>query len=533
MLKTLFKKQFLELNTMYFINEKTGQRRKLSGIIGYIALFAFVFLSCALAFAGIGMMFSVFINTENEWLYFAIMGFVAVIASSFINMFIARSYIFNAKDNDLLLSMPIEPSKIILVRMLGLYAWGALYDAVLLLPAIIVYWIFKGISLVSVLLPLVVFVLSTVLILVLSVLLGWIAALLTQVIKSKIVAYILFAVGIVYLYYFCYFRLENVMTEIVLNPASSIAFFKNTMIPFYHMGNACAGNLVSLAIFIGIIVILFVLMYYIISRNFIAIVTRNVGEKKKDYKETSIKVSSLSSQLVKKEIKHFISCPALAINTGLGIILAPAAGIFVLLKASAIAPFVSELRNEFPMIAAFIPSVIIAATCLIQSMGSFTASSISLEGNTFWITKSMPIDYRQYLMSKIKTQMLLFTLPGIACCVLLAIALGVAVEDILFICVFVIIFTLFNACLGLFANLKSPNFTWSSETYVVKQSAPVAIAIFSGWAVVIIYGLASYFLSKYISLSTINIAFLLLLAIIIRVILSWVNAKGVEIIDNL
>ena len=52
MLKVLLKKQFMEMNQGLFRSRKTGQLRSRGGTIGFMILFALLFISIATAFYG-------------------------------------------------------------------------------------------------------------------------------------------------------------------------------------------------------------------------------------------------------------------------------------------------------------------------------------------------------------------------------------------------------------------------------------------------------------------------------------------------
>ena len=76
------------------------------------------------------------------WLYFALMGLLAVFLGAFGSVFNTYASLYLAKDNDLLLSMPIPVRTMLLAsRLLGVYLMGLLYSGVVILPAVIVYWV--------------------------------------------------------------------------------------------------------------------------------------------------------------------------------------------------------------------------------------------------------------------------------------------------------------------------------------------------------------------------------------------------------
>ena len=141
MVKILLKKQFTEIFRAYFYDAKKNKARSKAAVTGYIVLFVFLmvgilggmftYLSVALckplSAAGLG------------WLYFAIMGIISILLGAFGSVFNTYSGLYLAKDNDLLLSMPIPVGTIMVSRLLGVYLMGLMYSGVVLIPAAAVY----------------------------------------------------------------------------------------------------------------------------------------------------------------------------------------------------------------------------------------------------------------------------------------------------------------------------------------------------------------------------------------------------------
>ena len=108
MLKLLVKKQLFEIFRSYFYDAKKNKARTKGATIGYIVMFVLLMV-CLL-----GTMFGVLSNTMcgplaemgMDWLYFVIMGMMAVFLGAFGSVFNTYSGLYLAKDNDLLLSMP-------------------------------------------------------------------------------------------------------------------------------------------------------------------------------------------------------------------------------------------------------------------------------------------------------------------------------------------------------------------------------------------------------------------------------------------
>ena len=106
MLSILLKKQMAEIFRSYFYDAKKNKARSKAATAAYIVLFMtimigllggiFTFLSLSIcgALSAAGM----------DWLYFAIMGLLAILLGVFGSVFNTYSSLYLSKDNDLLLS---------------------------------------------------------------------------------------------------------------------------------------------------------------------------------------------------------------------------------------------------------------------------------------------------------------------------------------------------------------------------------------------------------------------------------------------
>ena len=134
MLSVLLKKQLTEIFRNYFYNPKTNKARSKAAVAAYIVLFAVLMVVI------LGGMFTV-LSAGLDWLYFALMALLATLLGAFGSVFNTYSGLYLAKDNDLLLSMPIPVNTLMASRLLGVYLMGLMYSGVVMLPAVIVYWV--------------------------------------------------------------------------------------------------------------------------------------------------------------------------------------------------------------------------------------------------------------------------------------------------------------------------------------------------------------------------------------------------------
>ena len=140
MLKSLVK---IRLQGLFFRSLKTAKKESPS--FGKIIFMLLIIGYVAVVF---GLMFGVMFNEilkpfsliGYEWLYFGIMGILVVLLCFIGSVFVTQQEIYGAKDNELLLSMPIKTKDILLSRVFVLLIVNYLYEALIVVPGMIVYF---------------------------------------------------------------------------------------------------------------------------------------------------------------------------------------------------------------------------------------------------------------------------------------------------------------------------------------------------------------------------------------------------------
>ena len=186
MTKAILKKQLMESFSWLYFNRKNGKKRTVKGIIGYVALYLMLF-------GMLGYIFYMMAITLAEplceagigWLYFVMMSLVAVVLGVFGSVFNTYASLYQPKDNDLLLSMPLPASRILLARLAGVYLMGLMYELIVMIPALLVWFMVGRVSAVGVILSLLLPFVLSLFILSLSCALGWVVALISAHVKNK------------------------------------------------------------------------------------------------------------------------------------------------------------------------------------------------------------------------------------------------------------------------------------------------------------------------------------------------------------
>lgn len=534
MLKALLKKQFMELNTFYFMDKKTGKARSKSKVILFIGLYVLLFALLGIVFFFLAAQIAdAMVAAGLDWLFFAFAGMASILMGTFGSVFNTYAGLYHGKDNELLLSMPIPPSKILMTRLIGVYAMGLMYEALVFIPAMIAYWVVAPVTLLSVVCPILVMLLIGFFILTLTCALGWVVAVISSKLKNKSFVTVLLSLTFLTLYYTFFSKISEYIQTMLsqLDKVSDVV--RTKLFPFYHMGLACTGKPVSVLITAAIVLVLFVLTCLVLSRSFVKIATTNRSGKKKTYKVQTMKSASVRRALLHRERRRFTSSPTYMLNCGLGLVLVPAFAIFLVVKVVSSRSGIAELMDMLSEYSVMVPVALAAIVCMGMSIVDITAPSVSLEGKSLWIAQTLPVTMWDVLKAKLDFHILLSVLPGVLCVSLAGWAFSLDIGTILLMLALTLAFIVLIACVGLTLNLLRPNLTWTNETVPVKQGMSVGITLFGGWAVSIVLGGGYYFLFRVMA----PWLYLLLAAVVLGVIdlllARWLKTRGADILKNL
>ena len=399
MFKALLKKQFKELGQAWFRNSKKGKPRTPGSVAGLILLYIFAFVSLGILFVTLSLtLASTLLPPGLDWMYFALLGLIAVLFGVFGSVFNTYASLYNAKDNELLLAMPIPPMQILATRMLGVFVMGLFYESLVMLPAVIVYWIFVPVTLARVLCPLALILLMGVFILTLSLVLGWVVALIAARLKNKSFITVFVSLGFLAAYYLFYFKAMRYFQEFSQHVDALSHTMKTGLYPFYQMGMAGAGNLLSLLLVALAVLALFALVCWVLARSFLRLVTTHRGEKKAVYREKTVKASSARAALLRRELKHFTSSAAYMLNCSLGLVMMLATAVLAVIKAPEIRQALGRLYLDHPSFSRLLPVLLAGIAMVFVGMIDITADAdwqgglYSKDGKQLI---RMPLQYRQ------------------------------------------------------------------------------------------------------------------------------------------
>ena len=532
MLKTLLKKQMMELWKTFFVNQKKGTKRSKASttlcIVGYALLMVgvlggmFGFLAkqlCKpLVTAGVG------------WLYFTIMSMIALALGVFGSVFNTFSGLYMSKDNDLLLSMPIPPGYILLSRVLGAYLLGVMFSAVVIVPAVIVYFIEIPLDASAVFGNIWLVFLLSVLVLILTCFFGWVIAKISKKLKNKSFITVAAALLFLVLYYIVYYKAAALIGSVIQNAVLYGKRIRGAAYPLYLFGQVGTGDWMAILLTTLVTAVLLAGTYRIMSKSFLGIATATGKVTKVQYREKKIRMKSVSGALFAKELRRFTASPNYMLNCGLGMVFLPVAGIFLLIKGSWIREMSTMLLGGKEDLLAVI---LVLGGATLSAMNDMAAPSVSLEGKMIWIAQSLPITSWQALKAKLQLQILMTSVPVLFCSICALIVFRPSLVYGIFLLVMPLLFTLFFACMDLTLNLRHPNLEWTNEIYPIKQGLSVTVALLGSWGLIVVMGISYYLLYEYIGGLTYLVGLAILILVLTLLLFGWLKKKGTVIFETL
>ena len=517
MLKTLLKVQFAALKASLLRSRRKQAKGGMGRTIGFAVLFLYVIICFFIMF---GSMFSSICMPLHElglgWLYFAIAGLMAFMLTFIGNVFATQTQLFDAKDNELLLSMPIAPKFILGSRMLLLLALDLGYVLLVMGPAGVVYCMNYPVTVLSV----AYFIISTLLLPLMvqafSCLVAWVISLISSKMRNKNIITMVVSLLFLAVYFYLYSKMGDIISGLIANGTAIAVAFKKYAFPAYYFGVGIAEhNLTYLLLYTVCTLAVFELVYSILSRSFRQITTAKKGTARIKYKERSMHVSSPAAALLRKDFRHFIGNPMYVLNAWMGEILLVVACVAMLVKKDILTEFLPILNGEGEIMGLILCVILCGLSCT----NLITAPSISLEGKNLWIAQSIPVPAGVVLRAKVKLQMLL-CIPITA---LSALLMGIVLKlELLTLVLAVLVpaaFNLFTALLGVVVNLHFPKFDYINETVVIKQSMSTMICMFGSMAVVLVLALLYALLLSASVAPTLFLAVCLVLLVIVCVLM--------------
>lgn len=410
---------------------------------------------------------------------------ITAVVILFFTTFKAASVIFQMNTFEMLMSLPVTKTAIVISRFLTMYVTNLFMSVIVMVPGVILYGMAEHPGISFYLLNVIGILFLPLLPITIATAIGALATAVSARMKHKSIISSVLTIGLIMgifiLNTFGTSKLDSITNAQWENLATII---RNQIGRFYppalwFSNMVLHGNwllaLTTSCLYLGI----FGLLIYWIQRDFLSVCNAlNATSAKNNYKAEEIKTLKSSSQLIamtKREMKRYFASSVYVTNTMIGYLFVAALGIAAFAvgieKLETMMGFSNVLGKAMPY-----------ALGLMLVISPPTTSAISMEGKQWWIAKSLPVPPKTILNSKLLMNLFLaapFTVIGI---LFSCLAFRKTPGEILWLILIPMVYLLFSMVMGLEINLFMPNMTWENETSVVKQSGAVFIAMLVGMA---------------------------------------------------
>lgn len=520
--RALFRKQLREQGAFLVRSASTGRHRTRAGRLAFGALYGGIVLLVVGSFFSLAWpLGELLLPAGQEALYFLTMELLALAVGVFAGAFSSYGSLFQARDNDLLLAMPIPPWMIFAVRMSGLYAMCLFYLLLLWVPAEVVYGLYGASPLGGLLsaapMALVLAGAATLL----AALLGWVVALCTAQAAHKTLVTVAATLGLAVVYALACQRgmslLEQVLGQAALGGSDTALTGAG-----HFLGRAAYGEPLPLLVLAVGIVLLCAALGRALSGPYLTLMTTRRGAVKRTRARLARR-SSLRRTLLRRELLHLGSSASYLLNCAMG-------SLALLLLSGAMEYKADALRA----LAARLPArelgvVLLTFTVvLVAGMNLLTVPSVSLEGEQLWQLQSLPVTPWQVLRAKLDLHLLVTLPPALLCLACGLVLLRVPWTSALLAGLLVALDVVFTAAAGLMLGVTMPRFHWTSEMAVIKQNPSVLMALLVNWAAGFVLGVGVLVLAQFVPAEAAWMAALGILALADGAALRWLKTKGAK-----
>ena len=523
---------------MNLFRVKKKSEKKLSNII-FPLFISLCFMMAIWSYANV--LFEKMAPMHLQYVVLSIFVFLTSLVTIVEGIYKTGTLMFNCKDDQLLLSLPIKRRTVLFVRIFKFYIFELLFNSLFIIPLIVAYirwaesleWTFFLTSFVMIfILPIIPIVLSCII--------GAIISSLSSRFKYKNIAQI--AISMIFFLVLLYmsFNLDDIFSYLIKHAVSINDLITKIYYPAgLYASLAIKFNIVDLVLFVIINIIVFLVTIFILSKFYFKINSRLkkvTTVKRAKLTKLIIKSRSVRKSLIKKELNTFFKTPVFIINAGFGLVLFIVCTIIIFIKFDVIIPIITDpngINLSKELIMSKTSLLVFILILLTSYMTSITNSVISLEGKNINLLKSLPLKTKTILMSKIYSGLILTTPVLLIGDIVLFIKFKINIIESLFLLVLSLLIPLVSHFIGLLINLKYPKLNAENSTEIVKQSTSSFISVMIGMILCVINIAIIIKIFKFID-STLILGISVMIYIIIDTILYLILIKyGVKKFNEL
>lgn len=479
----------LILSSMFGKKKTSGIALSIFGLIGYC-----FFVNMFVAPIVFGTMLALK-GSSYEWIPISLVMGTAMFLCFIGSVFTAQQQIYESKDNQMLISMPIKPGQILLSRIFAIAIFNMIYALPFFTGSAIGYCIYSvsigPIQLIPLLILLISYVSMIVFITMLTSLLAWgVSIIMSKITNKTLISTVLYMVFFA-IYFYAVFNLDNLGEAIEKNADKLSSGIMTFARPIYYMGaSVVEQNILFVAAFLAIMLIPAFLMYIVIKKSFFKILLHENKSKNKMLKHSDKDFNSHSAfiALLQKEIARFLRTPMYFLSYGTSIFFVAMMLAYLFIKKDKFEDVVELLSIYGVSSTKALPAIFSMLLYQFVSSGAvLTSASINMEGKNIWIIKSLPIKTIDIMLAKGLVPVIIL-LPIFEVESLLLIFLFKISGSAMILLLLMPIFTMiFFSMFGLYINLNHFKLDWLSENEAFKRAGGPTIASFSSMGSTVLF----------------------------------------------
>lgn len=411
----------------------------------------------------------------------------------------ANAYLFRAKDFELLSSLSIPLSTIVLTKISSFLIFSYVSLAILYIPLLVTYAMLATTTFIFWVIAIIGFFILPLLIISIFSVVSYLLSLVVSKFKYKnaisiIFSLLAFVAIMVFSFTFTNFDETTDFNNLLISINNSLKYI---YYPGYLLKEALLGSNLNILWFILLGLVPFIIFVFYTSKVYVYVNSKlkhnRVSTKFNDKMISKNKSGSFMS-LLKLEFKKFFSIPLYVMNSLTGSLLIVVMS-FSIIFTGGVDSIISEVGPTVVM------AIILALILFMGGMTATTTSTISLEGKSLWILKSLPVSETKIFWSKILVDASFTFIAALIVTIMGAILVNAPILITILIIVASLIYALFKAILGLLINLKFYRLDWDLPVKVIKQGLSVFVMMVVGILSATLIVFFAYFLLVKVNLS--------------------------------
>jgi len=536
--------------------QSSSNKKNKNGIKG-----ALLGLLLIIAFTPMAIGFGKFLSEAYDGLHAigqeaVILGFglsVVSIVIFFFGIFYAMGIFYFSMDVENLLPLPFKPWHIMGAKFTVVLIYEYLTEIIFFAPTLISYGIKSSGGILYYIYGVIIFLLLPIVPLVIASIINMIIMRFTNIAKNKdrfrllggIIA-MCFGVGInIYIQRFSQNVSQSTITEMFAKGNNSLLSFATKIFPSTKIAvNSLINttniqgftNLILFIIISVVALIIFIMLGESLYFKGVMGVSETTSKRKTLSNLELIKSTSQNSSLkiyILKELKLLFRTPIYFMNCVLMNFLWP---IFFMIpvftqkgggsQLKTISGFLQDGRSAGIVLAAFFAFMVFASCS-----NAISTTAISREGKNLYILKYIPMKYKQQLMAKVISAVILGIAGMIMVSIIGILLLKISLGLILLMLIVGIVGILLTSFIGIFIDLNFPKLQWNTEQEAVKRNFNVMISMIICLA---LGGITVFVIIKFEITKWVAFALILVVYGFLDIILYYlVGTKGVEMLRKI